>query len=75
MGWEGTQVKPDIAAGPRRPFVRLPTGYLSQTLSTPEEHPAQAAEVEETYKQEQERETQPQTAAIPGGSGAAETLG
>src|SRR5271166_5287436 len=38
------------------------------------EHPSQPPEVDQPDGQEQEREPQPQTAAVPGGSGAAEPL-
>jgi hypothetical protein len=55
-------------------FLRLRTGNLSQALSPRKKHPTQTAEVEETDNQKQERETKPQTAAIPVGSGDAEAL-
>ena len=50
-------------------------GVLINRLSFPgEENPSEPAEVDQPDAQEQKREPQPQTATLPGGSGAAQPL-
>ena len=55
-------------------LVCLQTDKLSLTLPRRKQHPSQPAEVDQPDAKEEKWKAQPQTAALPGGSGAAQPL-
>src|SRR5258708_1356410 len=65
---------PTETESPINRLVRLPTDKLSSTSPRRKQHPSEQAEVDQPDAKEEKWKAQPQTAALPGGSGAAQPL-